>query len=149
MVLWLFFSVKRDFVKGLNYLLRFFMLISVNVTLFLVLWGMNNYRLDIEDLFRFWKSRKFTRDLEESYQWFVEQANFTKEQLQDEELLALEDIMMKTDEGYAILADEYELSDREGQGSNLLVYPVYLARVDIQVYIYMFLVNRPLIPCHI
>lgn len=139
MVLWLFFSVKRDFVKGFNYLLRFFMLISVNVTLFLVLWGMNNYRLDIEDLFAFENQEISQGDLEESYQWFVEQANFTKEQLQDEELLALEDIMMKTDEGYAILADEYEfIRSRRARVKPLSISGLFSQSGYSGIYLYVF-----------
>jgi hypothetical protein len=139
MVLWLFFSVKKEFVKGLDYLLRFFMLISVNVTLFLVLWGMNNYRLNIEDLFAFENQQISQVDLEETYQWFVEQANFTKEQLQDEELLSLEDIMMRTDEGYAILADEYEfIRSRKARVKPLSISGLFSQSGYSGIYLYVF-----------
>jgi hypothetical protein len=139
MVLWLYFSGRRDFVKGFDYLLRFFMLISINVTLFLLLWGMNNYRLDIEDLFAFENQQISQTDLEETYQWFVEQANFTKEQLQDGELLSLEDIMMKTDGGYDLLADEYAfIRSRKARVKPLSISALFSQSGYSGIYLYVF-----------
>ena len=137
--LFIYHCVKKAYKKGFDYFFRILMLLTVNITLFLFLWGMNNYRLDIEELFELDQGEITQEDLEDTYLWFIEETNRIKNQLNEKDVLDLEEIMLSTDEGFNVLASEYSfISSRDARVKPLGISELFSQSGYSGIYLYVF-----------
>ncbi|WZL80122.1 DUF3810 domain-containing protein [Vallitaleaceae bacterium 9-2] len=139
LVLGIGYGLRRQRKKSLSFFLNVVVIVSVNVTMFLMLWGLNNYRLNIETLFEF-NAQSITQvDLENTYQWLITQANQTKEDMGEEDILDRKTIMNITDEGYTALSQSYSfIVERQARVKPLSVSKFFSQSGYSGVYLYVF-----------
>ncbi len=137
-------SIKREFMKSLNCLLAAVLLLSVNLLLYEVQWGLNNYRFDSIELFELDTSEITVEDLAESYAFLVHQSNELKNRLMVEGIdtkdekqkeVFLEDAYI----GYVMLHADYDfISPKAVKVKELLISPIFSSSGYTGIYLPFF-----------
>ena len=103
----LFNLLKRQWGKSGIMLMRSVTLLCINLLLFQMLWGLNNYRYTVEELFGFEVKAVTEEELEQVYSYLVLEANELRQTLDSDELTE-EAIRLSAWIGYRELSKKYD-----------------------------------------
>ncbi len=97
----------KKFPKGGYYLSKGLAILCVNLLLFQLLWGLNNYRYPVEELFDLEVHQISQDQLEEVYEFLVVKGNELRQNLDDMESWTHKEVRDQAYLGYESLADTY------------------------------------------
>lgn len=100
----------------LNYLLNFLSIISTIVFLFWCLWGINNFRMPIEEFFPFERSKYTVSELENTCQILLDKTNDLREQMEED----INDVTNANQNYKKILNDSSKAYDNISQIYNII-----------------------------
>jgi len=134
----LYFLIRKEWLTAINPFLWVVSIISLNLIAFQLLWGLNNYRLPVEETFSIGYESITSQDLYDTYYYLVRKGNELRPNIAMEDI-NLDYILNKASLGYVELAKEYPfISNKQVKVKPLLISPLFSRSSYTGIYLPFF-----------
>ncbi len=135
----LVFIIGKKISMGIYYLTKGLLIISINILLFQLFWGLNNYRMTVEDLFELDVHAISQDELGDVYDFLVVRGNKLANQLTEIDEWTEEKVRREAYLGYVSLGDTYDfISPKKVKVKPLLISSFFTKSGYTGIYIPYF-----------